>query len=182
MLVNIEFVCKAYLYEREIKMSNNNNSFWDPEKMFFRNNRMTISLEASINHYDNFDAFEKHFSEELLNEDTRVGDYLMELLIKYDKKASDVSFKAYLAHSYVGNIINHKKNNPSRDALICICFAIGTTEEELQYLLKYAGHAPLYVRKKRDVIIWFGIKKGESLRTVNENLKNRGMKPLYNKE
>ena len=160
-------------------MGNNKNPFWDPEKMFFRNNRMTVSLEAFISQYDNYDEFEKHFSEELLNEDTRVGDYLMELLIKYDKKASVVSNDACLNHSYVGNIINHKKNNPSRDALICICFAIGTTEEELQYLLKYAGHAPLYVRRKRDVIIWFGIKKQESLQTVSQNIKDRGMKPLY---
>lgn len=158
-------------------MSHNHNSFWDPEKMFFRNNRMTISLEAYIDQYDSFDAFEKQFSEELLNEDTRVGDYIMELLIKYDKKAAAVSKNARLAFSYVGNIINHKKNNPSRDALICICFAIGTTEE-LQYLLKYAGHAPLYVRRKWDVIIWFGIKRQESLDTVNDNLTDRGLKPL----
>ncbi len=90
-----------------------------------------------------------------------------------------VSFDAYLNHSYVGNIINGKKNNPSRDAIICICFAIGTTEEELQYLLKYSGHAPLYVRRRRDVVIWFGIRKGESLETVNGNLLERGLKPLF---
>ena len=63
--------------------------------------------------------------------------------------------------------------------MICICFALGATEEELQYLLKYAGHAPLYVRRKRDVVIWFGITKRESLETVNENLTARGLKPLY---
>ena len=97
---------------------------------------------------------------------------------KYDQKASVVSFDAHLNPSYVGNIINGKKNNPSRDALICICFALAG-EEELQYLLKYAGHAPLYVRRKRDVIIWFGIKKKESLEMVNDNLVERGLKPLY---
>ena len=79
----------------------------------------------------------------------------------------------------IPGIINFKKNNPSRDALTCIAFALGASEEELQYLLKYAGHAPLYVRRKRDVIIWFGIMKGESLETVNDNLLARGLKPLY---
>ena len=98
---------------------------------------------------------------------------------KYDQKASVVSFDAHLNPSYVGNIMNGKKNNPSRDALICICFALGAGEEELQYLLKYAGHAPLYVRRKRDVIIWFGIKKKESIEMVNDNLIERGLKPLY---
>ena len=78
----------------------------------------------------------------------------------------------------MGNIVNFKKNNPSRDALICIAFALGATEEELQYLLKYAGHAPLYVRRKRDVIIWFGIMKGESLESVNDALLTRSLEPL----
>ena len=115
----------------------------------------------------------------MLGEDGRVGMFLENLLYRYDKKASVVSFDAHLNPSYVGNIINFKKNNPSRDALICIAFALGATEEELQYLLKYSGHAPLYVRRKRDVIIWFGIIKGESLETVNDNLLSRNLKPLY---
>ena len=76
-------------------------------------------------------------------------------------------------------IINRKKNNPSRNALNCICFAMGATVEELQYLLKYAGHSPLYVRRKRDVIIWFGKMKGEEIETVNNNLTERGLEPLY---
>jgi len=66
-----------------------------------------------------------------------------------------------------------------RDPLICIAFAVGATVEELGYLLKYAGLAPLYVRRKRDVIIWFGLMKGEALETVNNNLIDRGLPGLY---
>ena len=33
--------------------------------------------------------------------------------------------------------------------------------------------------RKRDVIIWFGIMKGESLETVNDNLLARELKPLF---
>ena len=149
------------------------------EDVFYRNNKRTAPLEYYISRYDSYEAFEKEFSDEFLNEDSRIGNYLWDLLIKYDKKASDVSFKAYLHPSYVGNIINGKKNNPSRNALICICFAMGATVEELQYLLKYAGHSPLYVRRKRDVIIWFGKMKGEEIETVNNNLTERGLEPLY---
>lgn len=149
------------------------------QEPFYRNNRMTAPLEFFLDRCSTYDEFEKKCSDEFLDEDTRIGDYLGDLLYQYDKKASVVSFDAHLNHSYVGNIINGKKNNPSRDALICICFALGATEEELQYLLKYAGHAPLYVRRKRDVVIWFGITKRESLETVNENLTARGLKPLY---
>ena len=146
---------------------------------FYINNHMTAPLEFYLQNCSTFEDFEKNFSDQLLSEDGRVGMYLENLLIKYDKKASVVSFDAHLNPSYVGNIINFKKNNPSRDALICIAFALGATEEELQYLLKYSGHAPLYVRRKRDVIIWFGVSKGESIETVNDALLKRGLAPLY---
>ena len=151
------------------------------ESEFFYTNKKveSIKLEYCINECNTYEEFEKRFSEEFLNEDSRVGDYLRELLDFYDKKASVISFDAHLAHSYVGNIVNGKKDNPSRDALINICLAIGTTLEQAQYLLKYAGHAPLYVRRKRDVIIWFGFMKHENLDTVNANLVERGLKPLY---
>ena len=140
---------------------------------------MTAPLEYYIRECDSYESFEHEFSDEFLNEDSRIGNYLWDLLIKYDKKASVVSSDAHLHESYVGNIINGKKNNPSRNALICICFAMGATVEELQYLLKYAGHSPLYVRRKRDVIIWFGMMKRETIDTVNSNLTERGFEPLY---
>ena len=140
---------------------------------------MTAPLEYYIRECDSYESFEHEFSDEFLNEDSRIGNYLWDLLIKYDKKASVVSSDAHLHESYVGNIINGKKNNPSRNALICICFAMGATVEGLQYLLKYAGHSPLYVRRKRDVIIWFGMMKRETIDTVNSNLTERGFEPLY---
>ena len=146
---------------------------------FYINNHMTAPLEFYLKECDTYEDFEKKCSDEFLDEDSRIGRYLDHLLCQYDRKASVVSFDAHLNPSYVGNIINFRNNNPSRDALICIAFAIGANEEELQYLLKYAGHAPLYVRRKRDVIIWFGIMKGESLETVNDNLLARGLEPLY---
>ena len=147
-------------------------------ELFYQSSKTSMQLQGHLERFHSFDEFEKVFSQDMLNDDRRVGDYLAKLLDKYDKKASAVSEDAHLATSYVGHIINGKRNNPSRDKLICICFAIGTTEEEMQYLLKYSGHAPLYVRRRRDVVIWYGIQKGESLETVDYNLKERGMKPL----
>ena len=89
-----------------------------------------------------------------------------------------MSERAGLATSYVGNIINGRKLNPSRDALIAICRAIATALREIQYLLKYAEQAPLYVRRRRDVIIWFGFMKSMDLDEVDEKLKERGYTPL----
>ena len=73
------------------------------ENVFYRNNRMSITLENCIDRFDTFEEFEKRFSEELLNADNRVGNYLDDLLYKYDKKASVVSVEAMQAPAYVGN-------------------------------------------------------------------------------
>ena len=148
------------------------------EEPFYRCKYQTVNLEYFIKKCDTYEDFERQFSDDLLSEDIRIGQYLDSLLVKYDKRAAAVSKDAGLAFAYVGNIVNGKKNNPSRNVLISICFAIGTTFEEAQYLLKYAGHAPLYVRRKRDVVIWFGFMKGQDLDTVNATLIERGMQPL----
>ena len=152
------------------------------KEYFFHNSRQSILLEHSLNRCETFEEFADMFSEDFLNDDTRIGDYLQELLFKYDKKAAAVSEDAGLAASYVGLIINGKKNNPSRDALISICLAIGTEFDEAQYLLKYAGQAPLYVRRKRDVVIWFGFMKGQDIDTVNGKLTQMGLKPLISEK
>ena len=146
---------------------------------FFISNKMSSVLEEMITRIDTLEEFEQTFSDEFLDNDDHIGNYLAELLWKYDCKASVVSTSAMLTHSYVGNIVNGKKRNPSRDALICICLTIGTTVEEVQYLLKYSGQAPLYVRRKRDVIIWFGFMKKMSLDEVDAKLRERGYKPLF---
>ena len=148
------------------------------EDVFFRSNKTSVDLEWILSRCSNYDDFEKQCSADLLNSDCRTSIYLMKLLDKYRKKASVVSQDAKLAQSYVGHIINGVRN-PSRDILLRICFAVGTTVEETQYLLKYAGYAPLYVRRKRDVIIWFGLSKGETLDTVNENLVKYELEPLF---
>ena len=147
-------------------------------EFFYYNNKTTATLEQMIRKIDTMEEFEKICSPEFLNDDAHIGNYLNDLLCKYDEKASVISVAAGLAASYVGNIVNGKKRNPSRDALISICLAIGTTVEEVQHLLKCAGQAPLYVRRKRDVIIWFGFMKHRSLGEVDYDLTNRKLRGL----
>lgn len=145
---------------------------------FYISNHMTVNLEMFLSSIDTLEELERRFPQELLDEDAHVGNYLSDLLYKYDRKASAVSQDAMLAASYVGNIINGKKKNPSRNALLSICLTLGTSLEEAQYLLRYAGQAPLYVRRKRDVVIWFGFMKKMDLFTVDEKLRERGFLPL----
>lgn len=147
----------------------------EPEETFFFNtNGMTIPMEAYIRQCHSFEQFKVQYLDQFLCNEDRVGQYLEKLLWKYDKNQATVSNDAGLDRSYVGNIVRGRKNDPSRDALIAICLAIGTTVDEAQHLLRYAGHAPLYVRRMRDVVIWFGFMKHRSAVDVNHDLYDHG--------
>ena len=149
-----------------------------PDEVFFRSDRTSVTLESLLWQCGSYDEFEKQCSDDMLNSDCRTSIYLMKLLEKYGKKISEVSEDAEMSAGYFGLIVNGKRN-PTRDMLIRAAIAIGATVEETQYLLKYSGYAPLYVREKRDVIIWYGISKKEELMVINENIISRGLPPVY---
>ena len=146
-------------------------------EVFFESNKTSIMLEGLLRQCESFDQFEQICSDDMLNSDCRTSIYLMRLLDKYGWKTSAASEAAEMSTGYLGLIINGK--NATRDMLIRVAIAIGATAEETDYLLKYSGYNPLYVRNKRDVIIWYGISKKEKLSIINTNIKKRGLEPLY---
>lgn len=149
-------------------------------EVFFESNKTSIMLEGLLRQCESFDQFEQIRSDDMLNSDCRTSIYLMRLLDKYGWKTSAASEAAEMSTGYLGLIINGK--NATRDMLIRVAIAIGATAEETDYLLKYSGYNPLYVRNKRDVIIWYGISKKEKLSIINTNIKKRGLEPLYGDE
>lgn len=149
-------------------------------EVFFESNKTSIMLEGLLRQCESFDQFEQICSDGMLNSDCRTSIYLMRLLDKYGWKTSAASEAAEMSTGYLGLIINGK--NATRDMLIRVAIAIGATAEETDYLLKYSGYNPLYVRNKRDVIIWYGISKKEKLSIINTNIKKRGLEPLYGDE
>ncbi len=151
------------------------------DSVFFQSNKTSIMLEGILRQCDSFDQFEAMCSEDMLNSDCRTSIYLMRLLDKYGWKTSSASEAAEMSTGYLGLIISGKRN-ATRDMLIRVAIAIGATVEETDYLLKYSGYTPLYVRNKRDVIIWYGISKKEKLSTINTNIKKRRLDPLYEDE
>ena len=151
----------------------------EPEESFFYNaNGMTTPMEEYIRQCNSYDEFEARYLDQFIDKDDRVGKYLEKLLWKYDKNQATVSKDAGLTPAHVGNIVRGRINDPSRDVLIAICLAIGTTVDEVQHLLRYAGHNPLYVRRKRDIIIWFGFMKHKLPVDVNIDLVRRELDPV----
>lgn len=99
------------------------------------------------------EVFEKFFSTDLMDENLLLADYLYHLLEKYNVSPNKASLAIGRSHSYIRKIVSGKELNPSRDVLLAVCVYIGAGFEETQILLRYAGKAPLYARRKRDAII-----------------------------
>ena len=79
---------------------------------------------------------------------------------------ADFIKKTNLERTYVYHILNGNKN-PGRDKLIILALAAQANITETQNLLKYAGERPLYVRDRRDGLIFYAIEHGKGLDAVN---------------
>lgn len=146
--------------------------------LFFRHKYSSLSIEQAIEQFNTFEEFEKYFTEDLMDENLLLADYLYHLLNKYNVSPNKVAIMIGKSHSYVRKIVNGNELNPSRDVLLAICVYIHATVEETQILLKYAGKSPLYARRKRDVIVWFALKKHQGLEELNIYLDSNGYPPI----
>lgn len=142
--------------------------------LFFKHKYPTISIEHAVERFDTFEEFEKFFTDDLMDENLLLADYLYHLLDRYGVSANKAALQIGKSHSYVRKIVNGDELNPSRDILLALCVYLGTTVEEAQILLRYAGKSPLYARRKRDVIVWFALRKHQSLSDLNLYLEENG--------
>ena len=71
------------------------------------------------------------------------------------------------------------RRNPSRSRVLCICFGLDATLDEIQELLKQCSLAQLYPREKRDAIIIYGLLHGLSLFEVNDKLFEEDEETLF---
>lgn len=146
--------------------------------LFFKHKYPTIDIEHAIEYIDSFEKFEEYFSNDLMDENLLMGEYLYHLLDRYGMSPNKAALEIGKTHSYVRKIVNGEELNPSRDVLLAICVRLGATVEETQILLRYSGKQPLYARRKRDAIVWYALKKHQSLMDLNLYLDAHGYKSL----
>ena len=101
--------------------------------------------------------------------DSTISDYLNQLLTEKSLKKSAVIKNSELNEIYGYQIFSGKRI-PSRDRLISIAFGMGSSLDEAQALLKYAGFAPLYPKQKRDSLLIWGISHQFSIYQINDLL------------
>ena len=145
---------------------------------FFKHKYPSIRLEQEINHLQSFEEFEHYYTDDLIDDNRLIAEYLYDLIDRYGSNPTKTSLSIGKSHSYVGRLCNGEKIDPSRDVLLAICVYLKTTVEEAQILLKYSGKQPLYARRRRDAIIWYALKKHMNLHVLNIYLDEKGYSPL----
>lgn len=168
----------GYIFERNIDDRRFEISTRDERhdgNLFFMHKHRTIDIARQIKSMNTFKEFDDFYTDELIEGNVLLQEYLSELLTRYEMKAEIVSIKIGYSHGYVRKIAMGDRLNPRRDVLLAICTYIHATVEETQLLLRYAGQQPLYARRKRDAIIWFALEKGQNL-LKEENASEREKK------
>jgi len=104
------------------------------------------------------------------NQESMSNTSVSELLLGYLKQ-SGLSRTEVITISGLNDIYAHQifsgKRRPSRDKLLCLCFGLQLTAEQVQSMLRDCGYVPLYVKKRRDSIILYALLNGMTLLELN---------------
>jgi len=137
--------------------------------------KTTSKLETELKKYNTLDHFLKENKQELSSES--LSAQLQDLIAAKGMSRAEAVRESNLNEVYAYQIISGVRR-PSRDKLLCLCFAMKTTLKETQSLLKRNGFAPLYARNQRDSIIIFAIEHAMTLLDLNEALYEHGKDTL----
>lgn len=127
--------------------------------------KSTEDLQSELTQAKSYDEFyNKNISELQFPSTIDYLNYLLDL--KGITNKADFIKKTNLDRTYAYHILNGDKK-PGRDKLIIFALAANADITETQNLLKYAGERPLYVRDRRDGLIFYAIEHGKDLDAVN---------------
>ena len=129
--------------------------------------KTTGDLERDLKGHIDLSQFLKENKDSFLRE--TIGEILQGVIAEKKLNKSAVARDAQMSEIYFFQILSGRRT-PSRDRLLCLCFAMKCTFNETQEILKHGRYSLLYVKNRRDAIITFGLKKGWSLVRINEEL------------
>lgn len=113
--------------------------------------------------------FDEYLREEPEYIEADLAEYMEGLMEERGLKKADVIRDSQLDRTYAYQIFSGMRR-PNRDKVVAIGIAMGLPVEEMQRLLRIAGHPPLYVKNRRDSVILFAVDKQVSLGELNELL------------
>lgn len=103
-----------------------------------------------------------------------LGEYLEKILVDKNLTKQEVIEGSGLNREYAYHIFSGKKKNPSRSKVLALAIAMGLNLDEVQYLLRYAGHGVLYPRNQWDAVIISAIEQKLNVMQTNELLNSLG--------
>lgn len=99
------------------------------------------------------DELEDYIADNAIN--LCINQHFSDYFYKKNCKPSDIVRKCqgYISKSYIYDLLNGKKNNPSRDNVLLICIAAEMNLKETRRTLELFNHRELYPKDERDAII-----------------------------
>lgn len=107
-----------------------------------------------------------------------VADYLNKLLKEKEMSKSDLINRLPMSSSYVYQLLDGRKKNPSRNRLLTIAFAMKLNIEQTDKLLKIANLGALYPRDQRDFVIIYCINNSMSIEECTDILEQQDFAPI----
>lgn len=138
--------------------------------------KSTGNLQQEMMEQPNLNAY-IHDNQEQFS-DSSVLSLLSELFNTKKLSKAELARRAGISEVYLHQVFSGRRR-PSRDRLVCICAGLEASLEETQQLLRQAGYAPLYPRRKRESIIAHGIVHHTPLGQINDNLFAENEKTLF---
>lgn len=135
------------------------------------NDRTTNDLEQELSSCAQLHSFLENNQANM--KEAAVHEYLKKVMEEKGLSRTTVISKSGLNDIYAYQIFSGKRK-PSRDKLLCLCFGMELSVEEVQTFLRDCGYVPLYVKRRRDSIILFALLKKMSLLELNELLYEEG--------
>ena len=133
--------------------------------------KSTANLENELRSCDSLDTFLQENRDELSTDSLTVQ--LQTLIASKGMTKTDVVKASNLNEVYAYQILSGARR-PSRDKLLCLCFAMKATLEETRFLLREGRFPPLYVRDQRDSIILYALSHGYTILQLNSDLYDHG--------
>ena len=130
--------------------------------------RTTQKLEETLRNIDS----ESSLSQYMKAEGTLPGfdsfyEYYLSLPEVQNTSTAELIRKSGIERTYVYQILNGRKRNPSKDKILRLCLAAGCTLNETIRALEIADTPGLYARNKRDMILVYAIQNGLSADDAN---------------
>lgn len=133
--------------------------------------KTTSNLENELKNCDSLDTFLKENSSELSIDPLTSN--LQALIASHGMTKTDVVKDCNLNEVYAYQILSGARR-PSRDKLLCLCFAMKASLEETQFLLREGRFPLLYVRDQRDSIIMYALSHSHTILMLNSELYDHG--------